>query len=361
MDAFSHVMSEFFQQIILPSGRRVGAGQPCFIIAELSGNHNGQLDRALSLVRAAKKAGADAVKLQTYTADTLTIDSDQPYFRITGDNAWKGRTLYDLYQEASTPWEWHEALFAEARRLNLEIFSTPFDDSAVDLLEKLDVSLHKIASFELVDHELVRRVAQTGKPVIMSTGMASADEIQEAIDVIASTGNRQLILLKCTSAYPSPLAEMNIQAIPVLARRFGVLSGLSDHCLTERASVTAVALGACVIEKHLTLARADGGPDASFSLEPDEFASLVKSVRETEQVLGQGELGAGLTESANVIFRRSIFVVKDIPAGGELTRDNIRVIRPGHGLPPKMLPDVLGRRALRDVKRGTPLSEDLIG
>lgn len=353
-------MNRFDDTMALSGGRRIGAGQPCFLVAELSGNHNGRLDRALDLVRAAHAAGADAVKLQTYTADTLTIDSDQPYFRITGDNAWKGRTLYDLYQEASTPWAWHEALFAEARRLGLEVFSTPFDETAVDFLDRLDARLHKIASFELVDHELVRRVAGAGKPVIMSTGMASVAEIAEAVEVFASTGNRHLVLLKCTSAYPSPLAEMNVRAMPALSREFGTPVGLSDHCLTERAAVAAVALGACVIEKHLTLARADGGPDASFSLEPGEFRRMVDAVRETEQVLGSGALGRGAAEAGNIVFRRSIFAVADIPAGGALTRENVRVIRPGHGLAPRLLPRVLGRRAARRIARGTPLSWELL-
>jgi pseudaminic acid synthase len=351
-------MSGFDSHSSLPSGRRIGEGQPCFLIAELSGNHNGRLERALELVRAAHRAGADAVKLQTYTADTLTIDSDRPYFRIVGDNAWKGHTLYDLYQEASTPWDWHEVLFAEARALGLEVFSTPFDDTAVDYLERLGAPIHKIASFELTDHELVRRVAATMKPIIMSTGMASVEEIGEAVDVIAATGNRKLILLKCTSAYPSPLEEMNVRAMVTLRHRFGAPTGLSDHCLTERAAVAAVALGACVIEKHLTLARADGGPDASFSLEPEEFQRMVEMVRETEQVLGDGRLGAGLTESANVVFRRSIFAVQDIPTGGVLTRENIRVIRPGHGLAPKWLPSVLGRATRTAIARGTPLQLD---
>jgi len=353
-------MNRFESIITLPSGRHIGEGQPAYLIAELSGNHNGRLERALELVHAAKQAGADAVKLQTYTADTLTIDSDQPYFRISGDNAWKGRTLYDLYQEASTPWDWHEALFAEARALGLDVFSTPFDETAVDFLEQLAAPIHKIASFEMTDHELVRRVAATMKPVIMSTGMASVDEIREAVDVIADTGNRKLILLKCTSAYPSPLNEMNVRAIPTLSDLFGTPAGLSDHCLTERAAVASIALGACVIEKHLTLARADGGPDASFSLEPTEFRRMVDVVRETEQVLGDGVLGAGGTEVANVVFRRSIFAVKDIPAGAVLTRDDIRVIRPGHGLAPKHLPIVLGRTVRCAIARGTPLTQDLL-
>jgi len=353
-------MKHFEPTLSLPSARTLGQGQACFVIAELSGNHNGQLERAIALVRAAKEAGADAVKLQTYTADTLTIESDQPFFKITGDNAWKGRTLYDLYQEASTPWEWHPALFDEARLLDLEILSTPFDPTAVDFLEGLGVNLHKIASFEIIDLELIRRVAATGKPVIMSTGMASEAEIREAIEAFASTGNRQLILLKCTSAYPSPPNEMNIRAMQTLATRFGVPVGLSDHCLNDEAAVAAVALGACVIEKHLTLRRADGGPDASFSLEPEEFRQMVRLIRQTERVLGTGELGTGMTESSNVIFRRSIFFVKDIPQGGVLTRDNIRVIRPGHGIAPKHICQVLGRKVRNAVQRGTPLQWDLL-
>jgi pseudaminic acid synthase len=353
-------MNRLEQVIMLPSGRRIGAGQPCFIVAELSGNHNGRLERALDLVRAAKDAGADAVKLQTYTADTLTIDSDRPFFRIVGNNAWAGRTLYNLYQEASTPWEWHGALFAEARRLGMEVFSTPFDASAVDFLESLGASLHKIASFEMVDLELIARVAATGKPVLMSTGMASEKEIREAVEAFTAAGNRQLILLKCTSAYPAPPTEMNIRAVPLLAARFGVPVGLSDHSLSERATVAAVALGACVIEKHLTLARADGGPDASFSLEPAELRRTVEIVRETEQVLGRAELGPGSAESSSVVFRRSIFVVRDIAAGETLTRENIRVIRPGHGLAPKYLAKVMGRRAQLALARGTPLTWDAV-
>jgi N-acetylneuraminate synthase len=354
-------MSGRFDEVTaLHGGRCIGRGQPCFVVAELSGNHKGQLARALDLVRAAQAAGADAVKLQTYTADTLTIDSDQPWFRIPGDSPWAGRTLYALYQEAYTPWEWHPVLFAEARRLGLEVFSTPFDATAVDYLEGLGASLHKVASFELVDLELVARVAATGKPVIMSTGMASEVEIAEALDTFAASGNRQLVLLKCTSAYPALPADMNVRAMARLGERFGVPVGLSDHCLGDRAALVAVALGACVLEKHLTLRRADGGPDAAFSLEPAEFRALVQAVRETEQVLGTETLGPGITEAGSVVFRRSLFAVADIPAGAELTRANVRVIRPGHGLAPKCLPQVLGRRARRDVERGTPLTWDLV-
>lgn len=353
-------MPRFDQVIELPAGRRIGTGQPCFIVAELSGNHNGRLERALNLVRAARDAGADAVKLQTYTADTLTIDSDQPWFRITGDNAWKGRTLYDLYKEASTPWEWHAALFAEARRVGLEVFSTPFDETAVEFLEGVGAHLYKIASFEMVDLELVKQVAATGKPVIMSTGMAKEQEIHEAVEAVATTGNRHLVLLKCTSAYPAPLSEMNVRALATLTGRFGVPVGLSDHCLTNQATVAAVVLGACVVEKHLTLARADGGPDASFSLEPAEFKQMVSGIRETEQTLGDARVERGMSESGSLVFRRSIFAVADIPAGAELTHANLRVIRPGFGLAPKHLVELFGRRASRPIARGTPFSWDMV-
>jgi pseudaminic acid synthase len=353
-------MASLFSSHISCGRRTIGEGHPCFIVAELSGNHNGRLDRAVALVRAAKAAGADAVKLQTYTADTLTIDSDQPYFRIEGDNAWKGRTLYQLYQEAATPWEWHAELFKVAREEGLEVFSTPFDATAVDFLESLGANLHKIASFELVDPELVERVARTGKPVILSTGMASEPEIRGAVDVIARTGNRQLVLLKCTSAYPAPLDSMNIRTLPLLRERFGTPVGLSDHCLNERAAVAAVALGACVVEKHLTLDRADGGVDAGFSLNPAEFRDMVQALRETEAALGIASFGAGVADRDNIVFRRSLFAVRDIAAGEVLSRENIRIIRPGHGLPPGEIMNVLGRRAATAIRRGTPLAWNLV-
>lgn len=354
-------MTTSFNRVVeLPGGRAIGNGRPCLVVAELSGNHNGRFDRAAELVRKAKEAGADAVKLQTYTADTLTINSNQPCFRIAGDNPWKGRTLYELYQEASTPWEWHEDLFKLGRELGLVVFSTPFDSTAVDFLEKLGSPLHKIASFELVDLELVRRVAATGKPVVVSTGMASEKEVAEAVEAIASAGDRNLVLLKCTSAYPAPLDEMNLRAIPRLRERFGAPAGLSDHSLGDRAAVTAVALGACLIEKHITLDRAEGGVDASFSMNPVEFAAMVRAIRETERALGSGVFGPGVTESGSISFRRSIFAVKDIRAGETLTRENIRVIRPGHGLAPRHLPEVLRRRAAVDIARGTPIAWHMV-
>ena len=354
-------MTMSFQQVIsLPGGRRIGEGHPSFIVAELSGNHNGQLECAKALVRTAKESGADAVKLQTYTADTLTIDCDRPPFRIEADNAWKGLRLYDLYKQASTPWEWHAPLFELARGLGLEVFSTPFDATAVDFLETLNTPLYKIASFEVVDHELVRIIGRTGKPVLMSTGMASEEEIDEAVSVFAETGNRNLVLLKCTSAYPATLSDMNLRAMSHLADRFGMPVGLSDHCLSDRAAVASVALGACVIEKHLTLDRAEGGVDSSFSLNPEEFCGLVKAIRETEVALGSAALGPGVGEEGSISFRRSIFAVKDIAAGEVLTRGNIRVIRPGHGLAPKYLPEILGKRARIAIRRGTPISNDFL-
>lgn len=353
-------MSGFDRVIRLPTGRAVGEGAPCLVVAELSGNHNRRFERAAELVRLAKDAGADAVKLQTYTADTLTIRCDAPPFRIEGDNAWKGRLLYDLYEDAFTPWEWHADLFALAREVGLEVFSTPFDRTAVEFLEKFNPCFHKIASFELVDLELVECVARTGRPAIVSTGMASESEIEEAVDVFRRVGNRGLILLKCTSAYPAPVSSMNIRAVPHLARRFGTLSGLSDHSLNDRAAVAAVALGACVIEKHLTKDRAEGGVDSSFSLNPDEFQRMVDAIRETESALGEARLGTGVADEGSVTFRRSIFAIADIAKGERLTRENVRVIRPGHGLAPRELARVLGRKAAAPIRRGTPLAWNLV-
>lgn len=350
----------FSEEIILPSGRKLGSGNKCFIVAELSGNHNGSYERALKLISKAKEAGADAVKLQTYTADTLTIDCDRPEFIVDESSIWKHRKLYDLYREAQTPWEWHEALFAAAGSIGLEFFSTPFDVTAVEFLEKLDTPLYKIASFEIVDMELLRRVAATGKPVIMSTGMASDSEIADAVEVFCEKRNRQLILLKCISAYPASVSDMNVATLSALIDRFRTLAGISDHSLSNAPCLAAVALGACVVEKHLTLDRRDGGVDAAFSLEPHEFSCMAKAIREIEDALGEAQLGPGLCETSSIYFRRSIFAVNDIPKGAKLTRDNVRVIRPGHGLPPKDLPKVLKSRALLPIARGTPLSWDIV-
>ncbi|MCB9727482.1 MAG: pseudaminic acid synthase [Deltaproteobacteria bacterium] len=341
-------------------GRMVGPGHPAYIVAELSANHAGDLDRALEIVRLAAETGVDAIKLQTYTADTLTIDCDGPHFRIEG-GLWHGRTLYDLYQEAHTPWEWHEALFDEARRCGLRCFSTPFDASAVRFLEQFDPPVYKLASFEILDLELITAIAETGRPVIMSTGMSNLSEIAEAIHTFRAHGTRDLAVLRCVSSYPADPADFDLATIPNIAETFDVVSGLSDHSMGHTVALTAVALGAHVIEKHFIARRADGGPDSAFSMEPAEMKALVEAVRQAEAAIGRVRYGAGLAESGNVVFRRSIFAVADIAAGEPFTRENTRVIRPGHGLPPRDLPQVLGRRAARDIARGTPLRWPLVG
>jgi len=341
-------------------GRSIGPGNDCYIIAELSANHNQSQDQALELVRCASQCGADAVKLQTYTADTLTLNSDNECFRVQGESIWKGQKLYELYQQAHTPWEWHEAIRDEAHREGLDFFSTPFDPSSIQLLEGLDVPAYKIASFELVDHDLIRRVAQTGKPVIMSTGMASLAEIEEAVDVFKSTGNQSLVLLKCTSSYPARPEEMNLSTMPHLAETFGVPVGLSDHTLGVAVPIAAVALGACVIEKHFTLSREVEGPDSKFSLEPDEFAQMVEAVRFSQKAVGKVNYRPSAHEESSKRFRRSLFVVQDIKAGELFNESNVRSIRPSDGLAPKFLPNVIGRQARVDISSGTPLCWGLI-
>jgi N-acetylneuraminate synthase len=343
------------------SDREVGAGHPCFVIAELSANHNGSLDEAVRLVSVAKDAGADAVKIQTYTPGGLTIRSDRPEFRIGGGTIWDGRALYDLYAEAYTPWEWQPKLKRVADDLGLPLFSTPFDTTAIDFLEEMGVPAHKVASFEIVDLPLIEKVARTGKPVIMSTGMATLAEIAEAVDAFRGAGGTELALLKCTSAYPAPPSGMNLRTIPHLAEAFGVPAGLSDHTLGIAVPVAAVALGACVIEKHLTLSRATPGPDSAFSLEPHEFKAMVDAVRAAEQALGRVSYGVGPEEAKSRVFRRSLYVTADVKAGEIFTEANVRSIRPGHGLPPKFLPEVLGRRAERGLAAGTPLGWDALG
>lgn len=327
-----------------------------YVIAELSANHNGSLKRAIESIRAAAETGADAVKLQTYTADTLTIDCDNEYFRISGGTAWDGRTLYDLYKEAYTPWEWHAELQQVALECGLEFFSTPFDDTAVDFLEQLNVPRHKVASFELVDIPLLKKIGSTKRPVIMSTGMASEEEIQEALDALHSSGCPDITLLKCTSAYPARPEDANLNTIPELAKKFGCKVGLSDHTLGIAVPVAAVALGARVIEKHFTLSRADGGADSGFSLEPAEFKDMVDAVRIAERALGKVQYGGSPGDEKSKIFRRSLFVVKDIKAGERFTKENIRSIRPGQGLPPKFYEAILGQAAVCDIERGMPLA-----
>lgn len=339
----------------------IGEGKPAYIIAELSANHGHSYEKALEILHAAHAAGADAVKLQTYTADTLTIDCDRPEFQIGKGTIWEGRNLYDLYAEAFTPWEWQPKLNEEAGRLGLDFFSAPFDETSVDFLESIGVPAHKIASFELVDTGLLRKVARTRKPVIMSTGMATLAEIEDAVKTLREEGCEELALLKCTSAYPSLPEDMNLRTIPHLAEAFQVPVGLSDHTLGIAVPVAAVALGACIVEKHLTLRRSDGGPDAEFSLEPDEFAEMVKAIRTAESALGKVSYEATEKENASRVFRRSLFVVQNVSKGAVLTAENTRSIRPGYGLPPKYLPLVLGRVAARDIERGSPLRWEDIG
>ncbi len=336
-------------------GRTIGPGNSVFVVAELSGNHRQDLDLAKELVRAAHRAGADAVKLQTYTADSLTFNGHQTWFRIEQGTAWDGARLHDLYREAATPWEWHEPLRLLAHELGLVWFSSPFDAAAVDFLESLDAPAYKIASFELVDVPLLERVGATRKPVILSTGMATVEEIDLALKTLRGQGTSEIALLKCTSAYPAPPESMNLYTIPDMRERFQVLVGLSDHTLEPEAAVVAVGLGARIIEKHLTLSRADGGPDSGFSLEPLEFADLVRRVRIAEQSLGKILYGTTESDRRNRHFRRSLFVVQDIRAGERLTSENIRSIRPDLGLSPRFYHSVLGARAIVDIPRGTPL------
>jgi N-acetylneuraminate synthase len=341
--------------------RMIGLDHPTYIIAELSANHNQNFDQAVQLVYAAKEAGADAIKLQTYTPDTITIDCDNEYFRIGKGTLWEGKYLYQLYGEAYTPWEWQPKLKAVANDLDMDLFSSPFDVTAVDFLEEMDVPAYKIASFELVDLPLIRRVAQTGKPIIMSTGMATLAEIDEAVCTARESGATQIALLKCNSAYPAPPEEMNLRTIPHLAEAFGVPVGLSDHTLGIAVPVAAVALGACIIEKHLTLSRSKPGPDTAFSLEPHEFKAMVEAVRVAEKALGTVNYEVTDKEAASRVFRRSLFVVQDMAPGEVFTTENVRSIRPGYGLHTRYLGEGLGRSATRSIKCGTPLSWALIG
>jgi N-acetylneuraminate synthase len=341
-------------------GRAIGPDTPPLIVAELSANHNGSLERALRSLEVAKAMGAEAVKLQTYTADSMTIDCPRDEFQIHG-GLWDGYNLYQLYQEARTPYEWHAPLFARARELDLILFSTPFDEDAVELLERLGAPAYKIASFELIDLPLIQRAAQTGKPLIISTGMASEIEIGEAVAAARAAGCQELALLHCTSGYPAPLAEANLTTIPDLRQRFRVPVGLSDHTLGTSVPIAAVALGACLIEKHFTLSRQDPGPDAAFSIEPEELRQLCRASHSVWQALGSPNYTPTAVEQKNLPFRRSLYAVADIAAGELFTAQNIRRIRPGLGLAPKHYPQLLGRRAASDILRGTPLSWKLVG
>lgn len=340
--------------------REIGSGQPVYIIAEMSANHGHSYDQAERIVRAAKDAGADAVKLQTYTPDTITIDCDKEYFRIGRGTIWQGRTLHELYREAYMPWEWQPRLKEVADSLGLHCFSSPFDASAVEFLKGMDVPAYKIASFENVDLPLIRVVAETGKPLLISTGMATLEEIEEAVNAAKQAGSDDLALLKCTSAYPAPPEEMNLSAIPHLAETFRVPVGLSDHTLGMTAAVAAVSLGACIIEKHLTLSRDHGGPDAAFSLGPQEFQAMVQAVRDTTKAVGRISYNPTKNEIASRVFRRSLFVVDNMIEGETFSSRNVRSIRPGQGLPPKYYQEVLGKKASCSIERGTPLVWDLI-
>lgn len=340
--------------------RWVGADKPVYIVAELSANHNQDFDQAVQIVETAKKVGADAVKLQTYTPDTMTLCCDREQFRITGGTPWDGGLLYDLYRKAYTPWDWQPKLQQVANEIGLDLFSTPFDATAVDFLEQIAVPAHKVASFELVDIPLIQKIAATRKPMIMSTGMATLEEIEEAVKAAREAGATEIALLKCTSAYPASPDDMNLRTIPEMARKFNVPVGLSDHTTGMAVPVAAVALGACIIEKHLTLSRSRGGPDSAFSLEPHEFKEMVDAVRTAERAMGEVHFGVSAQEASSRIFRRSLFVVQDVAKGQIFTADNVRSIRPARGLHTRYLPEIIGKRASRDIQCGTPLTWQLV-
>lgn len=341
------------------NGRWIGDGHPVYIVAEMSANHQKDLDKARKIIRAAKEAGADAVKLQTYSADTMTIDTDSPDFLLT-DTLWKGKTLYQLYEQASTPWEWYPDLKNEADKIGITLFSTPFDETAVDFLEKMDVPAYKIASFELVDIPLLIKVAGTGKPVILSTGLATLPEIKEAVNTLKDAGARDIALLKCTSAYPASPGEANLKTIPHLSHTFDLVPGISDHTTGVTVALGAVALGACIVEKHFTLSRKDGGPDSAFSMEPAEFKEMTTRIRELETALGGICYEPTENQKKSLIFRRSVFAVKDIAKGSVFSGENIGVIRPGKGLHPRHYQEIKGKRAGMDIKRGTPIEWRMI-
>jgi len=344
----------------------IGEGNPVYIIAELSANHGGSIEHSKKLIDEAHNAGSDAIKLQTYTADTLTIDCDKDDFKIGGGTLWEGKTLYELYEEAYMPWEWQPELKDYAESLGMDCFSTPYDETSVEFLEKMNVPAYKIASFELVDIPLIKKIAKLNKPMIMSTGMATLEEIEEAVEAVKAEGNDQIILLKCTSAYPAPPEDMNLNTIPDMIKRFQCPIGLSDHSLDPSVPLTAVKLGACVVEKHFTLCRSEKGPDSAFSLEPSELKEMIEAIRKAqtgeldEVILGEVHYGPTEKEKKSIPFRRSLYAVEDIAEGAEFTSKNVRSIRPAHGLPPKELENVIGKKASEDIERGTALNKDLI-
>jgi pseudaminic acid synthase len=346
-------------QAIQIAGRRIAADEPPYVIAELSANHNGKLDTAFKIIEEAKKAGADAVKLQTYKPDTITLNCDSEDFKIRG-GLWDGRNLYELYQEAHMPWDWHKPLFDHARQLGITIFSSPFDKTAIDLLEDLNAPAYKIASFEAVDLPLIKYVASTGKPMIISTGMADAEEIQEAIDAAREGGCKQLAVLHCVSGYPALAEDYNLRTIPNMIERFGLVTGLSDHTLDNTTAITSVAMGASIIEKHVTLNRSGGGPDDSFSLEPAELAALCSGAKTAWQALGKVDYGRKSSELGNVKFRRSLYFVETLKAGDIISSTSVRSVRPGFGLPPKEIESIIGRSVARDISPGEAVTLEVL-
>lgn len=347
-------------QEIQIGSHKIGKDHPVYVIAEMSANHLQDYDRAVRILHAAKEAGADCIKLQTYTADTITFNGTQKHFRITGGTIWDGTTLYRLYEEAYTPWEWQPRLMEEAKKLGLDCFSSPFDFTAVDFMEEMDMPAYKIASYEINDIPLIRKVARLGKPVILSTGIATFEDIELALDTCREAGNEQIALLKCVSSYPTPYEAINLRHIRTLADRYGCIMGLSDHTMGSTVAVASIAMGARIIEKHLTLRRADGGPDGSFSMEPEEFADMVQQIRIVEKALGTSEYFLNESQLIEHEGARSLFAVKDIAKGEVLTPENVRSIRPGNGLHTKYYDEILGKNAASDIKAGTPLSFDLI-
>lgn len=338
----------------------IGGGFPVYVIAEMSANHAGSLTRAKEIIHAAKESGADCIKIQTYTPDTMTIDCENDYFKIS-EGTWGGETLYHLYEKAYTPWEWQAELKAEAKKADIDFLSTPFDKTSVDFLEELGVDFYKIASFELIDLPLIAYIASKGKPIIMSTGMSTLGEIEQAVETIRCAGNSQFALLRCASAYPAITDGMNLKTMQNMQQIFQVPVGLSDHSMGSVGAITAVALGASIIEKHFCIDRSIANPDSSFSMDPAEFAQMVKDIRQAEKAIGRIKYGVTKQEESNIVFRRSIFCVQDIKKGEKLTEENVRIIRPGYGLKPKYYPQVLGQKALQDIKRGTPLRFEWIG